>query len=144
MKPLAVGAFDIDGTLCHHDGKPDYLNPATLYLGKPDPHICKRVGRLIDGGVEVHFITGRSHEVRTTTLEWLQDHVHRGIVGGQLHTNKEWSGYDDLAVFKAAKLRAVGAQWFVGDHEADAKAAKEAGIPFQFAYVYSDTCKAVA
>lgn len=138
--PIAIGAFDIDGTLFHHDSKPDYLDPKSLHQAKPDEIICNRVRNLIEAGLEIHFITGRSQLVHKATLDQLRWWISQKIQATNLHTKKEWTNYEDLAAWKAEILQNVEAEWFVGDHEADEKAAEKANIPFCYAHAYSKTC----
>lgn len=142
MAHLGAGAFDIDGTLLHHKQKPDYLSPASLALAMPDIAICARVRNLIELGMDIHFITGRSKEVSETTLDQLRAFVHPNILPSRLHMQDAFTGYRTMAAWKANKLREVKANWFVGDHLADEEAAFEAEIPFQYAETYRETSKA--
>lgn len=136
MSFLGTGAFDIDGTLVHHPGKPDYLSHASLILAKPCPHTCARVRTLIELGIDVHFITGRTKEVSETTLAQLRAYVHPSIHASRLHCQDKFTDYAAMTVWKALVLKQVGAQWFVGDHKADEQAAYVAEIPFQYATAY--------
>lgn len=134
---LSVGAFDIDGTILHHTGNPDYLDAESLAKAKSDYPVCKRIATLIEAGVEIHFITGRSHAVRVLTIQQLRNEVHPGIRSDQVHTQGKFEGYDQMAHFKANVLKSIKAEWYVGDHEADKKAAMMAGVVFQDAETYS-------
>lgn len=136
LATYGVGAFDIDGTLVHHPGKPDYLSPASLSLAKPCAHTCARVRTLIELGLDVHFITGRTKEVSETTLAQLRAYVHPAIHATRLHSQEKFIGYKEMSAWKAKVLKQVGAQWFVGDHIADEEAAFLAEVPFQYATAY--------
>jgi hypothetical protein len=135
---LGVGAVDIDGTLMEHDGKPDYLDPLSLEKAKAHWPTCVRIRTLIEAGFDVHFITGRTGAVRDVTLRQIRTFVHPSISPSRLHMNGRFTGYDDLAAWKAKKLQEIGSEWYVGDHEADKVAATMAGVPFQFAQAYQD------
>src|SRR5690349_3076302 len=135
---LGVGAVDIDGTLLEHPGKPDYLDPVSLDAATPHWPTCLRIRTLIEAGYDVHFITGRSHAVRPVTLAQVRRFVHPSIRDDQIHTQDQFTSYDEMARWKATRLKAVGAEWFIGDHAADQAAALQAGVPFQFAQAFQD------
>lgn len=138
---MSVGAFDIDGTILHHPGRPDYLNPEVLAKAVPDLDVCRRIRSLIEAGQQVHFITGRSHAVKEFTVSQLRACVHQGIQPEQVHTQAEFVGYDVMAAWKGTILKNMGASWYVGDHSADYEASQIAGIPFQHASKYSAASK---
>lgn len=140
-RPIGIGAFDIDGTILHHDGKPDYDDPESLAQAKADPFVCQRIARLMEAGLDIHFVTGRSHAVRPATLAQLRALVSPDVSSVNLHTQAEFVGYDAMCQWKGFTLKSLGAQWFVGDHPADEEAARLAGIPFQYANEYSRTCQ---
>lgn len=135
---LGVGAFDIDGTLIQHREKPDYLSSESLRQGVPDMATCAKARTMIELGVEVHFITGRSKAVRDVTLEQLRSYVHPDIPATRLHMQDSWTNYETMADWKAKVLGSVGAEWYVGDHEADRKAAHLLGIGFLFVQNQAD------
>jgi hypothetical protein len=135
---LGVGAVDIDGTLLEHRGKPDFLDASSLEAATPHWPTCLRIRTLIEAGYDVHFITGRSHAVRPVTLAQVRRFVHPSIRDDQVHTQAAFTGYDDMAAWKATRLTAIRAEWFIGDHAADQAAASLAGVPFQFAQAYQD------
>lgn len=135
---LGTGAFDIDGTLIQHRTKPDYLDPVSLQAGEPDEATCAKARTMIELGVDVHFITGRSKAVRDVTLQQLRRFVHPDIHGTRLHMQDAFSTYDAMAAWKAGVLACIGAEWYVGDHEADKKAADVLGIGFLYVQHTSD------
>lgn len=123
-------AFDIDGTLLEHPGRPDYLSEFSLSQAHPIRQACSRVRALIDAGTPVTFITGRSHQVRGITLQQLREHVHPDIDGEWLVTQATFTTYEAMVTYKAKVLRYIKAVGYVGDHTADYQAATEAGVPF--------------
>lgn len=135
---LGVGAFDIDGTLIQHKEKPDYLDPLSLGQGLPDAATCAKARTMIELGVDVHFITGRSRQVLDVTLQQLRKHVHPSIPPSRLHMQESFVDYASMAEWKARVLHDIGAEWYVGDHEADKSAAHKCGIGFLFVQNQAD------
>lgn len=129
-------AFDIDGTVIHHPGRPDYLSPVSLAEAEPDLEACSRVRAIILAGNPVHFITGRTHKVRAITLNQLRAYIHPHIAENHLTTQETFLGYAQMAEYKAKALKDCGAFGYVGDHVADQEAAKQAGVPFLYAHEF--------
>lgn len=125
-------AIDIDDTvLRHHPGKPVYESPKSVLENcRPILEACSRVEALIESGVEVHFITGRSGLVKAATVAQLRTWISAKVTAAHVHVQGAWAGYEALAVHKAERLRALGAVCMVGDHAADESAAIDAGVPF--------------
>lgn len=127
MKPVA---FDLDGTLFDSEGI-DYEDPQDVVAKtKPNPVACRKTRALIEVGVPVHFITGRGRHLHALTLSQLRSWVHGSIAPDNLHTQEAFTGYEDMAAFKAERLRSIGAVGYCGDHEKDREAAEAAGVPF--------------
>lgn len=122
-------AFDLDGTLMRHAGAGvDYEDPAALRVGVvPIVEAVARVRALAAAGASVAYVTGRCEHVRAVTLEHIEAF---GLPAGVLLMNARWEGYAAMARMKAGHLESLRAAMYVGDHAADAEAARLAGVPF--------------
>lgn len=131
-----VLGFDLDKTLFDGEGV-DFEDPDSI-RSRVRPHgsaVC-RVRQLWKHGYAIAYITGRSRKHRSLTIGQLAD---AGLPGGALAMNAEWLGYEAMAGFKAGVLlelvqqaaaQGLRVERYVGDHAADAWAARHAGVPF--------------
>lgn len=120
-------AFDWDGTCVQHVGDVVFDDPASVQESCiRDREVQKRVLQLLADGHDVHVVTGRSRKVRAVTLAQVRD-LSPEI---KVHHQERFTGFIALREWKAAKLREIGAQAYVGDHMVDELAAGDAGIPF--------------
>lgn len=129
---MATYAFDHDGTLFHlppeTERQPDYYRDAREVAKlKPNWAAIRVAQKLRANGHEIHIVTGRELAIRNAIQANLARH---GLNVDGWHMVEEFTGYEDLARFKAAVLRALAPAWMVGDHEVDELAAKEAGVTF--------------
>lgn len=126
---MAVIAWDLDGTLIHSDRDlGDYTDPElVLEAGRPDWLLASILNVSRSLGTEVHVVTGRTPVLADATQAQLD---HAGIHVDGIHHQPHWGGYEAMAVWKAGQLRDLGAEVYVGDHEADRNAADLAGIEF--------------
>lgn len=127
MPPLI--AFDIDGTLFDVDEGTDYESAESVRAGtRPHVPTCDLVRLLYAYGYRVAYVTGRCRPLRALTL--VQTRIHAGLPAGFLRMQRNWKGYAEMSAYKARELIDLGASVYVGDHPADAEAARIAGIPF--------------
>jgi hypothetical protein len=109
--------FDIDGTLADcshrlhwikHRSEPDWRSFfAAVGDDAPIPHMIQLADDLRSAGAVIVYVSGRSDECRSATLDWLHKH---GLPFGMIHMRKEGDHRPDDIV-KAeilAKLRAQG------------------------------------
>lgn len=125
--PLVL-VFDLDGTLFDTDPGINYDDPVSV-LANSRPHAlaCELVRRFAKKGHVVAYLTGRSFPVRGATEQQLID---ADLPKGELHTQPRWTGWVGMRAYKTAKLRALRATLYVGDHEEDRNAAEAANVPF--------------
>lgn len=125
---MALVAFDIDGTLLDVDEGTDYEDIESVRAGaRANAVSLQRVLEVIAAGHRVAYVTGRCGHLRPLTAAQLLD---AGFPRGEVVMNAAWQGYDHMAAYKGDALHAIQAAIYIGDHEADRKAAQRAGIPF--------------
>lgn len=119
--------FDLDGTLFDSHGC-DYENLDSVRANTRAHEIaCDLVRRAYQHGHAIAYLTGRCHHTRALTQLQIEQ---AQLPPGELVTQQEWKGYDAMADYKATALRRLRAHLYVGDHQADANAAAQAGVPF--------------
>lgn len=126
-------AFDLDGTLFDTAVGVVYDDPESVRRSvRPHDAACRRVWELARLGHRIAYVTGRSEVVAAVTRAQIVDAGLPPVQmrGALLFLQRTWAGFETMTVFKAEALRAVGAALYVGDHEADMRAAKIAGVPF--------------
>jgi phosphoglycolate phosphatase-like HAD superfamily hydrolase len=122
-------AFDVDGTLCRSNEPVDYDDPNSVRqrttLRPWTVDLVRDLNERED--VKLAIITGRTPPIRPVTKAQIQA---AGISPCYILHQPEWNGYPAMRDWKAQALLDVGADVYVGDHEADRQAAIDAGIPF--------------
>lgn len=119
--------FDLDGTLLDSDGCDYERAESVREHTRPHTPACELVRAAYANGHGVAYLTGRCHHVRALTEIQLES---ARLPPGQLITQDVWRGYEAMTHYKAGALRALRADLYVGDHQADADAAALAGVPF--------------
>lgn len=122
--------FDLDGTLFDTQPGCDYEDQDSL-AERTQPHeVAIERARALAHGARVAYLTGRCGHVRSVTERQIQD---AGLPEGPVIMNAAWRGYEHMAQWKGEMLRALGASLYIGDHWADAAAARIAGVAFRHA-----------
>jgi phosphoglycolate phosphatase-like HAD superfamily hydrolase len=128
-------AFDLDGTLFLTTGAVDYDDPNSVST-KTSPHtpVCA-LARTLGQASPIAIVTGRTRE------GGLEDVTERqlesvGLYPDELHLQDDWTGYADMRTWKATVLEELEASVYVGDHDVDELAAKDAGCEFVHARTF--------
>lgn len=133
MMPRVV-AFDLDGTLLAHDAQhaPDYEDPASLlertWVDEDAAWLVREWDRTC--GIPIRYVSARPEHARAVTTQQLLDArlpVERLAL---VLRDRPWAGWPVYVDRKAAALRVLGADLYVGDLDHDAAAAARAGVRF--------------
>lgn len=107
--------FDLDGTLCHTNGKREIFDYAKVIHDEVDHHTLSLLNSLVVNGKEIIFLTGREEVCRKETQEWLDnlgltgyplfmrtkdDYRKDTVVKMEIYENKISHDYSILGVFE--------------------------------------------
>lgn len=121
--------FDFDGTLALHSGTPNYDDPEVMArVTRSCRVLCLYAAELRARGVDVVVLTARAVALREVTRKSIDD----AGLGGVLVVLRPhpWSTWERYVAWKAAMLRELQADLYVGDLTHDREAALRAGVPF--------------